>query len=269
MQAVRRILIGAAAAAGVCLLPAVSEGASAEPLEHLFVGSPIHLVGSLNRAGTVTSVRSTNWSGYADPGAARSFTRVTGSWVVPAATCTGGNSAAVFWVGIDGISSSDPTVQQAGTLVECAGGRPIYFDWWETYPTNPVQVVAPVTPGDHIVSTVTFSNRKYVMTVTDSTSPAASFTKSVACGTTPCENMSGEWIAEAPSNGTTIVPLTNFGKWTLTGAQATYVGASGTITGPPDSYKITMADSFNRVQAVPGALNSTGTSFQVTWKRSN
>jgi hypothetical protein len=248
-------------------LPAANASASPGPLEHLFVGSPIHALGPVTQAGTITNLSSMIWSGYADPGAAGAFTRVTGSWVVPTATCTSATSAAVFWVGLDGLS--DSTLEQSGTLVECTSGSPSYFDWWEIYPSTGIQAVHPVRRGDHIVSTVTFSNGRYVMSVKDTTTPADSFTITRACGATPCRDTSAEWIAEAPSNGTGILPLTNFGHWALTGAHTTYRGSSRTITGPPQSDRITMFDTNSRIKAVPGAPNSTGTAFRVTWKRSN
>src|SRR5271165_3522741 len=78
---------------------------------------------------------STNWSGYAVTGANGSVTSVTGSWVVPPATCTeaGGSKAyASFWVGIDGWNSS--SVEQTGTDSDCSSGKPLYYAWYEFYP---------------------------------------------------------------------------------------------------------------------------------------
>src|SRR5580698_2608586 len=58
------------------------------------------------------SYESTNWSGYAATGS--NFTQVTGSWIVPAASCTKGAAAAyaAFWIGIDGWTSN--SVEQIG-----------------------------------------------------------------------------------------------------------------------------------------------------------
>ena len=77
---------------------------------------------------------STNWSGYAATGT--NFTRVTGSWVIPASTCATGSSAeyAAFWIGIDGWTSD--SVEQTGTDSDCSNGKPSYYAWYEFYP-NP------------------------------------------------------------------------------------------------------------------------------------
>lgn len=221
--------------------------------------------------GKVSKLSSTNWSGYADAGAANSFTSVSASWVQPTGTCTSTESLAAFWVGIDGISSADPTVEQDGTLIECIFGFPFYFDWWETYPGNAVQVVSSVSAGDHVSAKVVYANGQYKMTVTDHTNTADSFTKSAPCGTTTCGNMSAEWIAEAPccSFGTTTpYPLAEFGTWKSSASRAVYDGTSGTTTGvgAPTVDEITMVDASKAVKAQPTALNSTGGTFGVRWK---
>jgi hypothetical protein len=221
--------------------------------------------------GSVSKLSSTNWSGYADVGAANSFTSVSASWVQPTGTCTSTESLAAFWVGIDGISNADPTVEQDGTIIECLFGIPFYADWWETYPGNAVQVQNSISAGDHITAKVVYANGKYKMTVTDHTNTADSFSTSAPCGTTTCENMSAEWIAEAPccSSGTTTpYPLAEFGTWKSSGSRAVYDGTAGTITGvgAPTVDEITMVDSSKAVKAQPTALNSTGGTFSVRWK---
>jgi hypothetical protein len=218
----------------------------------------------------VTKLHSHNWSGYADSGAAKSFTAVSGHWVQPTGTCSGlTESLAAFWVGIDGISSSDPTVEQDGTLILCYLGTPYYVDWWETYPGNAIQVVSQsVKPGDHITAKVSYTGSLYKMSVTDSTTPTGnSFSVSKPCGTTTCENMSAEWIAEAPTSAGSITPLAKFTTWRVTGAHTTYDGTSGTISGvkAPTVDEITIVDTAKKVQAQPSALNSTGSSFSVRW----
>jgi Peptidase A4 family len=208
---------------------------------------------------------STNWAGYANTKTSATYSKVTGSWTEPKATCGSGQSFAAFWTGIDGFG--DKTVEQDGTLIQCSGGKATYFSWWEMFPTNAIQPKSTaVRPGDHITSSVTRSGTKYTLTLTDSTHPRASFSTTQTCGAT-CKDASAEWIAEAPSNATSILPLTKFGTWTLTGATAQAGTKSGTIKTFPNQ-KITMVNSSGQVKAQTGALNSAGNQFKVTWKRS-
>ena len=79
--------------------------------------------------------------------------------------------------------------------------------------------------------------------------------------------LSAEWIAEAPSNSSGVLPLTKFGTWTLTGATVKAGSKSGTIKTFPHQ-KIIMENDNGQVKAQTGALNSAGNQFKVTWKRS-
>lgn len=214
---------------------------------------------------------SSNWSGYADtpPSSGGStYSAVSGSWTEPTAKCPhSGITLAAFWTGIDGFSSG--TVEQDGTIIECDGGAVGYFDWWEMYPANDVQVVSEINPGDAIASSVLRTGSSYVLTVTDSTTPAASFTTTQTCSS--CVNSSAEWIAEAPccknSKGA-VYNLSNFGTWKLTGAAETYNGTAGNIKSGPKIDEITMEDASSTVKAKPSAVKSGGTAFNVVWKAS-
>jgi hypothetical protein len=211
---------------------------------------------------------SSNWAGYADTNTSGTYSKVTGSWTEPKGTCGSGQSFAAFWTGIDGFSSS--TVEQDGTLIQCAGGTATYFSWWEMYPANNIQTVSTaVRPGDHITSSVTRSGTKYTLTLTDSTHPAASFSTTQTCGAATCVDSSAEWIAEAPccTSSGGVLPLTKFGTWTLAGATVQAGSKSGTIKTFPNQ-KITMENSSHQVKAQTSALNSAGNQFKVTWKRS-
>ncbi len=215
----------------------------------------------------LVKVKSTNWGGYADTATSGIYSKVTGSWTEPKATCTSTTSLAAFWVGIDGYSSA--SVEQEGTLIECVGGKAHYFTWWEMYPSNAIQFVGTtVKPGDHIVASTIRTGTSYKLTVTDSTTPANSFTTTQTCAATTCVDSSTEWIAEAPSGSAGLYPLAKFGTWTLNGATVTNGTKTGTIKTFPDS-QITMvsATAPNPVKALPGALNTAGNSFKVTWKR--
>jgi hypothetical protein len=236
-------------------------------LEHVTVGwhnAFRRVSGSAAGVRGLSQVQSTNWSGYADTGSG--FSTVTGSWTEPTATCSSrATSLAAFWVGIDGYSSS--SVEQDGTLVECYRGTAYYYTWWEMYPTNAIQVVGTsLRPGDSISASVVRSGSSYTLKVTDSTHSANSFTTTQACS--GCANSSAEWIAEAPSGSSGVEPLSNFHSWTESGATVKAGSTSGVISSFTDD-EITMIDSSGLTKALPGALNSSGNGFSVTWERSS
>jgi hypothetical protein len=211
----------------------------------------------------LSQVQSSNWSGYADTGSG--FSKVTASWTEPTGVSSGRRttSLAAFWVGIDGYSSD--TVEQDGTLIESYEGTVYYYDWWEIYPENDVQVVADVSPGDHITSTVTRSGDSYTLSVTDSTHSADSFSTTQTYS--GAADSSAEWIAEAPSGSNGVYPLTDFGTWTDGSSAVTEGSTSGVISSFPDD-EITMVNGDGAVEAQPGPLNSSGNGFTVTWESS-
>jgi hypothetical protein len=263
-------VVAGAGAASAARTPPNPRAAALAALEHLMIGQHAtnHLLPgrSAGPKGAPVQVRSSNWSGYADTTTSSKYVKVTGSWTEPSATCGSATSLAAFWVGIDGYSSG--SVEQDGTLIECVGGTPTYYTWWEMYPSNAIQIVGTtLKPGDKIFSSVVKSGTNYTLKVTDSTTPANSFTTTQTCAAATCVDSSAEWIAEAPSGSAGVYPLSNFGGWTLTGATVKAGTTAGTISTFPDA-EITMADSGGKVKAQPGPLNATGKSFKVTWKSS-
>jgi hypothetical protein len=245
-----------------------AEALAKSAIQGLSIGQhPLNHPTGVSRPGSVkglTDVQSTNWSGYADTGS--SFSKVSASWTEPSATCSGSaTQLAAFWVGIDGYTSS--SVEQDGTIIECYQGAAYQYTWWEMYPTNAVQIVGgTLAAGDAITSTVTRSGTTYRLTVTDSTHTANSFTETETCSS--CANTSAEWIAEAPSGSSGVYPLADFGSWTASSASVTEGSTSGVISSFTDD-QITMADTSGNIEALPGALNSSGNGFSVTWERSS
>jgi hypothetical protein len=215
-------------------------------------------------------LKSANWSGYADDNTkGTKYSKVAGKWTEPAGKCGSATSLAAFWVGIDGLTTS--TVEQDGTIIECLKSKVHYFSWWEMYPKNAIQVVgSTVKPGDKISASVVKSGTSYALKLTDSTTPANSFSKTETCAaTSPCTDGSAEWIAEAPccKAGTqNPLPLSNFGTWSLSGGTVTGSGKAGTISSFPDN-EITMLKSpTGPTEAKPSALNAAGNAFKVAWK---
>jgi hypothetical protein len=258
---------GASTASVAGTSPSARVAAARALLEHLGIGQhgTNHAVaGHTSKVKGLNQVQSNNWSGYADTGSG--FTTVTAKWHEPTGTCGSGESLAAFWVGIDGYSST--SVEQDGTVIECEGGVPSYFTWWEMYPTNDIQVVGDtLQPGDLISASVVRSGSSYKLSITDSTHPANSFTTTQSCS--GCANSSAEIIAEAPccTSSGGILPLSQFSLFSPYAATVKTTSKSGVISSFTDD-EITMADASGNVEAQLGKLGSNGKYFTVTWKRS-
>ncbi len=215
--------------------------------------------------------KSLNWSGYAIeyPSLANPqsgvVTDVKGTWVVPAVSSSGStNTYSSAWVGIDGYSSN--TVEQIGTEQDWYNGAPRYYAWYEMYPKLSFVINKPVQPGDTINAEVQYVKGKFQLTMTDVTQNWT-FTTSQKSG--QAIRSSAEWIMEAPWSGG-VLPLADFGTITFSNASATINNHTGTISDPSWQYDdINMVDSNGNIKAQTSNLNSTGDSFDVTWKSSN
>ncbi|HTT26720.1 MAG TPA: G1 family glutamic endopeptidase [Thermoplasmata archaeon] len=221
--------------------------------------------------GGSTTTQSTNWAGFAISTSNGAVTDVKGSWIVPKVQgkCPSGYQYSSFWVGIDGYSSN--SVEQIGTDSDCQSGSAVYYAWFEFYP-NPSHLISAITvsPGNIISAEVKWASPKFTVTLKD-LNTSQSFSKT---SKTTHSRSSAEWIAEAPSSGSGILPLANFGtvrfgnfSTGLTGTDAAKIsGKSGGI-GAFSNIQITMINSAGTAtKASPSALTPDGTSFNVTWK---
>jgi len=215
-----------------------------------------------------------NWAGYAVTGP--SMSSVAGSWTQPTATCPKNqNQQAAFWVGIDGYSPTDPTVEQIGTDSDCTKatkrkpGGPDYYAWYQLYPQPAVVLSSssyPVGPNDSISASVSVTGSAYTLTVSDGA--RWHFSTSQRQQTTP-QNSSAEWIAEAPSSCTAnrckVLPLADFGSLSFSGASAN----GQPISAPGFSnYQIDMTTrNAKKTLAKTSALSSGGTAFTIAWLR--
>jgi hypothetical protein len=202
---------------------------------------------------------SLNWSGYAvetnlnTPGSG-AVNEVHGKWHVPAVTGKIGSYSS-FWVGIDGFSSS--TVEQIGTDSDMSSGVPQYYAWFEMYPQASKFIsTLVVNAGDAIAASVTYNgNDKFTLQINNETTGG---TFSIVQSLPGAARSSAEWIAEAPSSFSGILPLANFGSVTFTNAGATL----STTTGPIDSSSwqdasIDMVSRSGAVIAKTGPLTDT------------
>lgn len=199
---------------------------------------------------------SSNWSGYSATGSR--FTSVSASWIQPVATCGFGQTAASFWVGIDGDGSQ--TVEQIGTYSNCTSANvPQYYAWFEMYPNPAYKTTYPLAAGDAMSASISVDRvGRFTLSITDTTKK---WTLSTVQRSQSAKFVSAEVIAEAPSFSTGgIAPLTKFGSVSFTGATA-----NGAVL-----------DSFNpdRIDMVSGGVTKASTgpltngAFSVTWKHS-
>ena len=179
---------------GLVMLPvAATPGLTAQTLHprDLWPGSPAGIRGSTSE----------NWSGYAVETSLTSpedgvINSVAGTWTVPTVTS---NGYSAVWVGIDGYS--DNTVEQIGTMQYYSGRTANYYAWYEMYPSAMVQIVEPVTPGDHMSATVSWNGsvpNSFTLTLND-TSHSWTYSTTILAGSTDYQRQSAEWIVEAPA----------------------------------------------------------------------
>jgi hypothetical protein len=220
----------------------------------------------------ITVEDSTNWSGYAVEGT--SFTKALGSWTVPTVTCSKTpNTYSSFWVGIDGWTSS--TVEQTGTDSDCNGSRASYYAWYEFYPNPSIEITSvPVSPGNHISASVTYSGTQFTITLINETTGKSYSKSSTVSG---AQRTSAEWIAEAPccTRRGGILPLSDFGTVDFgedyTGISSTNDATDSSVSGAIGAFGSNIFESImvngttGADEAVPSALSSDGTSFTVTW----
>ena len=263
MAPMKRVLSLFAVLPTMFLFSSVAGAAASTAVPEVFHG-PINIVGLEHNA-----VTSTNWSGYAVESPSQ-FNEVVGTWVVPAATCSGfQDTYSSFWVGLDGYSS--PSVEQLGTDSDCGFLSPAsYYAWYEMYPAGSVDISTtqyPVKPGDTITASVVRAGTSYTLTMKSSEGWTFSTTQ-----TGSDANSSAEWIAEAPDTCFLIfcsnASLTNFGSVTFSGSEAATGGSLepvSSFTTNSGPHEITMATSTGATRAQPSALSSNGEGFTDTW----
>ena len=221
-------------------------------------------------AGTnVTQADSFNWSGYADTSTtAQFFTSVSGSWTVPAVTCTSEDRLLSTWVGLDG--ANDGTVEQDGTTAQCFQHVALYYTWYEMYPAGSITVGTGVQAGDAIGASVVRSGTGYTLQVTDSTTSGNNINQSASCALTTCLDESAEWIAERPSYSTGITPLNQFKTpYSATASAVTGGGNSGNPHTIGSELEMSMLDSTQTyLLATPTSLTNSNTAFTVHWHNS-
>ncbi len=253
MSAISRITSLTAATAAALLAVGLTGGQAGAAPAHGLRSTPLAGQRIVDPHGRILHSTSSNWAGYSATGG--TFTNVSANWVQPAGSCTSQTSYSAFWIGIDGDGSN--SVEQTGSEVDCSGGVPQYYAWYEMYPAAPVNFSNVVRPGDHFTSTVSASGGTFTLVLTDSTQ---GWTQTVTKKSNRAKEASAEIIAEAPSSSS-VLPLANFGTVDFTGSTV-----NGQPIGSFNPDQITMA-SGSTTKAVTSALSG-GTDFSVTWQHS-
>jgi hypothetical protein len=200
--------------------------------------------------------QSTNWSGYAATG---KFTSVSANWTEPTGLCTSATRYSSFWVGLDGFNSG--TVEQTGSEVDCSGGSPVYYSWYEMYPAFPHNFRNTVRPGDKFFGSVTYNGgSSYTLVLQDLT---RGWSHTISKSLSGAANSSAEVIAEAPSSSTGVLPLADFGTVNFSNAKA-----NGSAIGNSSPVQINMVNSSGQLKDQTSALSG-GTSFSDTWLRAS
>jgi hypothetical protein len=215
---------------------------------------------------------SRNWDGYITytPTASIDFNTVQASWVQPTVTCEKASAWTVFWIGLDGWFND--TVEQGGSEAYCprAHKAATYGLWWEMYPTNSIQTVLIINPGDHITASVTFvpGTQLFTIEVSDTTS-GQSFTEQETCASgLVCERSSTDVITEDVGRfgANSFFPLAKYGTMTYAGAEVTdTTGDSGTISAPTWLNAAVTEKLRRTTYAKVTALVSGGSSFSAIW----
>lgn len=244
-------------------------------LQHVQPGGPVSFAGDAPSFGrssrySTQDVVSNNWGGYAAARHGTKFRFIQATFFVPYINCMNTpDSFSGHWVGLDGFSSA--SVEQDGILAECNGKAPEYSAWYEMFPLAPVYKSVTVHPGDSIVASVYFNSgtSKYTLSLSDTTN-GQSFTVNKSCPAhVSCSRSSAEAISEAPSNGSSILPLTDFGAESYSSIRVTdRAGQRGGLRAANwDTFAITTENPSAVVLDQPTQI-SRGNAFGMYWMAS-
>jgi len=206
--------------------------------------------------------QSANWAGYVARGGG--FTSVTGTWTVPQPSASAAGSSDAAWVGIGGENSRD--LIQAGTQQAMLdSGSVQYSAWVETLPQTSRTVPLAVHAGDSITVTLLEQEPGSWQIAFQNNTTGGSYERTVQYRSS---RTSAEWVEEAPSDGRGILPLTDFGSVTFTGASAVKKGQAVNLT-QAAAEPIIMINGSNQPIATTSSVSAEGSSFTVTRTQNN
>ena len=199
---------------------------------------------------------SRNWSGYV--AGSGEYTGVGATWMVPNRVVEGDYGVSATWVGIGGASSTD--LIQAGTQrVVTANGLVTYEAFYEMLPMHARPFNVNVSGGD--IVTVSVKNQKndtWLIEFKNETNG-----ESVGLITTYKSSMSSaDWIQEAPSSRSRVLPLDDFGFVQITDGWAIKDGKKLNLS-QANPQPIDMSSHLGEKLATTSGLGVDGASFIV------
>lgn len=212
--------------------------------------------------GPFPGTESLNWAGFVLTGDTGSFQGASGEWTVPTLDCSAvPNGIVGDWVGVDGTSTTNPDLFQAGTISGCESGLQINAAWWTDQDENyePMILFEP-DPGDVISTEIAQSSSgNWSYTVDDVTADDSQTGTEAYSG----PETSIEWIVEDPSNTSgALDPLGDFGSTTFSSLGVTLANGSWTV--PPYSDATDIVNEKGTVLAVPSPMEGTTSAASFT-----
>lgn len=215
---------------------------------------------------------SQNWSGYV---AAKSFSSpnknsveyITGTWQIPVLSPSNERTYSAIWVGIDGFNQRD-TIQQIGTEHDWVEGMQVNYAWFEMYPDYAYTLIGfPVRTGDTIRARVKHvQNGRYslkIVNVSRGVYVVVPYNNTILKSAV---RTCAEWIVEAPTRKTGILPLANFNTVQIRDCRVRINGVHSSINNPAwQQQEMWMMNTQNETKAFPSALSDDGSAFSVTW----
>ena len=226
---------------------------------------------NINPVEMVIQEASQNWSGYA--GATNilnpkhgSVTAVTGTWVIPTVQKSSNQTYSASWIGIDGLSNG--SVEQIGTAQNWSNGSQQNYAWFEMYPRSAYIINGfPVQNGDIISAWINYVGSGVFQMTIENVTRKVYFTVPTSYTTNlSAHRSSAEWIMEAPSSVTGILPLANFGKEIFLNCRAIIEGVAAPIVNNNwQCVELLMDTSTRAIKALPSTVSG-GSNFNVTWE---
>jgi peptidase A4-like protein len=192
------------------------------------------------------SLALSNWAGYIAGGSSTQFTTASADWTVPTVTCLANRDLFAPWIGIDGYG--DSTVEQTGVATSCASGAPESEAWYEMFPKRPVYLKEPVSTGDAIAGSVSYSLAiaKFTITISDVTQ---GWTFTVSKKLKKAQRASAEAVIESPVSAYPRIPGVTFTNVLFNGEALS-------------TFNPVVSKSGNPVTYAPGTITG-GTSFTI------
>ncbi|KAF8313006.1 hypothetical protein DL93DRAFT_2081712 [Clavulina sp. PMI_390] len=173
---------------------------------------------------------SSNWTGAVDVATTATYKSVTGTFTVPTPKePSGGSSSTTYsasaWVGIDGDTCGN-AILQTGVDFNVKGTSVSYDAWYEWYPDYAYDFSGiTFSAGDSVTVTVTATSTKAGTAVITNNTTGKTVSKSLTSSYALCE-YNAEWIVEDYEEGSSLVPLANWGTVTFTGISPSAAGAT-------------------------------------------